>query len=92
MLRVFKVSGEELTHMWIDELHDVRTLKQPLHKICRVGRFRQKLVHNGRILGDAEMVTSAMDIQMVVLPCQTPSENMGFTDAVCGGDSFQVSW
>ena len=50
------------------EVHEVRSLKHRLQKLCGVSRFRQRLLHDGVQLEDGIVLHSPMDIQLVVLP------------------------
>ena len=68
MLHVWWASGEKLAALPGGEVHEVRSLKQRLQKLCGVSRFRQRLLHDGVQLGDGIVLQSPMDIQLVVLP------------------------
>ena len=43
MLRVFSASGHELLARGMEELSDVRALKQDLQELCGLPRFRQRM-------------------------------------------------
>ena len=69
LLRVLKLSGEELATIPVEELSDVRSLKQHLQKTSGLPpRFRQKLLRDGVALDDAMVLDSPMDLNLVVLP------------------------
>ena len=54
MLRITQLSGEELTSIPIEELSDVKALKQRLHENHGLPpRFRQRLLQGGTTLDDA---------------------------------------
>ena len=68
MLRVTKLSGEEVASIAVGEVRDVRSLKRRLSKLPGVPpRFRQRLLLNGRELEDAAELGSPMDLQLVLL-------------------------
>ena len=62
MLRVRKLSGDEVASVAFAELSDVKSLKQRLHQQHGLPpRFRQRLLHLGNTLSDAVMLDSVMD-------------------------------
>mmetsp|Transcript_66832 Transcript_66832/g.156617 ORF Transcript_66832/g.156617 Transcript_66832/m.156617 type:complete len:233 (-) Transcript_66832:8-706(-) len=68
MLRITQLSGEELTSIPIEELSDVKALKQRLHENHGLPpRFRQRLLHGGTTLDDAAKLDSVMDLEVVAL-------------------------
>ena len=73
MLRIRKVSGEELIVAWEEDLvPDVRALKRHLHRLQDLPpRFRQRLLLNGQCLEDKFTVHAAMELELVVLPLIT---------------------
>ncbi|CAE7228115.1 Kcna7, partial [Symbiodinium natans] len=73
MLRVYSMSGEELCATPAEELTDVKALKQQLQSACGCSRFRQKLLHQGRVLNDGECLQGCcIDLDFVLLPfCNT---------------------
>ena len=55
MLRIRKLSGEEVASVPFAELSDVKSLKQRLHQHHGLPpRFRQRLLHKGNTLDDAD--------------------------------------
>ena len=66
MIRVCLVSGDAL-HVAVDEDSDVRSLKRSLQSRCGHPRFRQRLLHEGRILDDEVTVVDLTDLQLVFL-------------------------
>ena len=69
MLRVAKLSGEEVASIEVEEVSDVRSLKQRLSQLHGLPpRFRQRLLLNGRQLEDAAELDSPTDLQLVLLP------------------------
>ena len=71
MLRVWRVSGEELVAMpsqELEEMADVGALKQRLQKICGWPRSMLKLLHDGEPLNDYDELEVPMDMQIVLLP------------------------
>ena len=62
MLRITRLSGEDLASLPLAELSDVKALKQRLHKQHGLPpRFRQRLLHAGNALEDAVILTSVME-------------------------------
>ena len=69
MLRITKLSGEEVASIAVGEVSDVRSLKRRLSQLPGVpSRFRQRLLLNGRELEDAMELDSPMELQLVLLP------------------------
>ena len=68
MLHVWRVSGDELTAIPLEELTDVRALKRRLEWPCGCTRFRQRILHDGENLDDDVMLCGPMDVQLVLLP------------------------
>ena len=69
MLRLRMLSGEAVTSIPVEEIHDVRALKQRLAQ--RHGlppRFRQRVLFQGEILEDTVTLDSPMNLDLVVLP------------------------
>ena len=70
MLHVWRVSGEKWATIPAEssESENVKMLKQHLHGVCGVPRFRQRLLHEGRALGDDETLNLPNDVLLVLLP------------------------
>ncbi|CAE7193983.1 Kidins220, partial [Symbiodinium natans] len=69
MLRVTKLSGEEVASIAVGEVRDARSLKQRLSQLPGVpARFRQRLLLDGSGLEDADELDSPMDLKLVLLP------------------------
>lgn len=67
-LHVCRMSGEEIA-VPRDQLSTVRALKQRLHGLCGVSRFRQRLTHQGTVLvDDARLDAEVTDVELLVLP------------------------
>ena len=66
MLRVAKLSGEEVASIAVGEVSDVRSLKQHLSKqhSSLPPRFRQRVLLNDTGLEDAAQLDSPMDLQL----------------------------
>ena len=76
MLRVTRMSGEELTRVPLTELSDVKSLKQRLKEQHGLPPwFRQRLLHDGNPLDDSVKLDSAMDLQVVVVGFNQATEN-----------------
>ena len=74
MVRVWKMSGEQLVAVAavsIEDMKDVRGLKQTLQWLYGFPVGIQKLLHKGRIMGDSSNLTELMDIHLVLLPLST---------------------
>ena len=88
MLRVWSVSGEEVSAVPVESLTTVRALKQHLQGACGVPRFRQRLLHNGAGLEDASELQSPLDLQLVLLGWLEPSG--AIMDAVETDDMYAL--
>ena len=73
MLTVRLVSGELLAKIPTQELSTVRALKQRLHGLCDAARFRQRLLHDGRLLEDDERLDGPLELQVVLLNFISPT-------------------
>ena len=67
MLHVWKPSGEEAASVPISKVSCVQQLKQHLHMLLGVPRFRQRIVHEDVALDDDAQLASITDVQLVVL-------------------------
>jgi len=66
MLRIRKLSGEEVASLPLAELSDVKALKQRLHQQHGLPpRFRQRLLHESKALDDSVTLDSVFDLQVV---------------------------
>ena len=68
MLRLRMLSGEAVTSIPVEEIHDVKALKQRLAQ--RRGlppRFRQRVLFRGEILKDTVTLDSPMNLDLVLL-------------------------
>ena len=95
MLRISRISGEELTiALGEDLVWDVMELKQHLNQLHGLPqRFRQRLVLQGQILEDTATLHPGMELELVVLafiPNRSPDEVQKFTAAAHGGDFRKV--
>ena len=95
MLRIRRVSGEELTTVLEEDLvPDVRALKRHLNQLHGLPpRFVQRLLLDGQCLEDAATLHSAMELELVVLafiPNRSPDEVQEFTAAAGAGDFDKV--
>ena len=70
MLRIRKVSGEEVTIATEEDLvPDVRALKRHLHRLCGLPpRFGQRLLLHGNCLADTATLQPGMELELVMLP------------------------
>ena len=57
MLRVSSSLGEAVTEVPLSDVTDVKSLKRYLTKAGKPPRFQQRLVHQGEILEDGEMIS-----------------------------------
>ena len=66
MLRIRRLSGEDLACFSLSNLSDVKALKQRLHEQHGLPpRFRQRLLYEGKTLDDADKLNSVLDRQVV---------------------------
>ncbi|CAE7224799.1 ANKRD17 [Symbiodinium sp. CCMP2592] len=87
VLHVWGVSGREVASIPMQELQDARMLKQILHKMCGVPRFRQRLLHDGESLDDGACLDLLEDVQLVLLDyCPASSRDVVelYEAAECG--------
>ena len=92
MLRIRRVSGEELTiALEEDLLPDVRALQRRLNQLYGLPpRFRQRLLLHDKCLEDTATLHPGMELELVLLvfvPNPSPDEMQEFTDAARAGDS-----
>ncbi|CAE7490526.1 fem1a [Symbiodinium necroappetens] len=75
MLRVWRVSGEELISIPVEELTetDAGELKRRLQSVCGWPKSFQRLLHEGAPLEDDAQLDCAMDVQLVMLPLESGS-------------------
>ena len=95
MLRIRKVSGEELTTALEEDLvHDVRALKRRLNQLYGLPpRFGQRLLLHGKCLEDTATLHPGMELELVILafiPDPSPDEVQKFTAAAGAGDFDKV--
>ena len=75
MLQVRMVSGEALTSIPVDEVHDVKGLKQRLTQLHGLPpRFRQRVFCHRENLEEAVRLDSPMDLDLVLLTLSDVSE------------------
>ncbi|CAE7853601.1 ANK1, partial [Symbiodinium necroappetens] len=74
MLRVWLASGALLVSVPVEELSDVKSLKRNLQLLCKVPRFRQRLLHQGVALDDKERLELPTDVHLVMLPFASATE------------------
>ena len=74
MLHVCQFSGQALAVVPIEDVSDVRTLKQHLQSLCGLPRFRQRLLCDGTCLDDHVSLPSPMHLQHVALPFSSVSQ------------------
>ncbi|CAE7448019.1 ANKRD50 [Symbiodinium sp. KB8] len=87
------LSGEEVASMPLEELSDVKALKQQLHRLhCLPARFSQRLSLCGNLLDDTAKLDSPMELELVLLPYAATSETQvdEFTTASAAGSVSQV--
>ena len=95
MLRIRKVSGEELTTALDEDLvPDARALKRRLNQLyCLPPRFQQRLILHGKCLKDNATLHPGMELELVMLafiPNPSPDEVKEFTAAAHAGDFDKV--
>ena len=66
MLRVWKVSGEELARVPVAELSDASELKRYLRVKNNLPICLQELLYNGALLQDDAKLFPAMDVQLIL--------------------------
>ena len=98
VLRVRRISGEEVTAVPVEELSTVRALKRDLQKQSGISRFRQRLLHKGTVLNDDLTLESPLELQLVLLNFIRPEEQeaeprqerMAFFTSCVSGDRSKV--
>eukprot|EP00439_Symbiodinium_sp_Y106_P083969 s746_g24.t1 len=77
MLHIKRLSGEEVTSVYLTELSDVKALKQRLHQQHGLPpRFRQRLLHKSSTLDDALSFASFFDPRVVAATFSEATEEM----------------
>ena len=88
MLRVWRVSGEELHTVPVDELSDVATLKRQLRSKHGFPVCFQQLLHESRRLAEDEKLDAAVDVQLIISPLVEGADGMEeLLEAVETGDA-----
>ena len=95
MLRIKRISGEELTTAPEEDLlPDVRALKRRLNQLYGLPpRFRQRLLLHDKCLEDTATLHPGMELELVLLvfvPNPSPDEVQDFTSAARAGDFDKV--
>mmetsp|Transcript_28507 Transcript_28507/g.66922 ORF Transcript_28507/g.66922 Transcript_28507/m.66922 type:complete len:202 (+) Transcript_28507:50-655(+) len=92
MLRVWRMSGDELAAIPVEELSDVRSLKNELVGLCGQSRCRMRLLHGGACLQDEARLDSPMDISLLLVNFVTPSieERTRIFDSARDGAAFEM--
>ncbi|CAE7533520.1 ANKRD27 [Symbiodinium sp. CCMP2592] len=94
MLRVWRVSGEELISIPVEELTETEAgeLKRRLQSVCGWPKSFQRLLHEGAPLEDDAQLDGPMDVQLVMLPLDSGSGtsqdqlNSALVDAAAEGE------
>ncbi|CAE6924894.1 Kidins220 [Symbiodinium sp. KB8] len=89
MLQVSMLSGEAVTSIAVEEVHDVRGLKQHLTQLHGLPpRFRQRVFFHGENLEDDVKLDSPMDLDLVLLTfADVSAEQVEELTAVAGRGS-----
>ena len=75
MLRIRMLSGEEVAAMPVEELRDVKELKQQLNRLHGLPtRFRQRLFVCGTLLDDSAPLDLLMELELVLLSYSATSQ------------------
>eukprot|EP00439_Symbiodinium_sp_Y106_P075155 s20_g14.t2 len=92
LLCVWRTSGEEAARIPVSHLGHVDELKQLLHSLLGVPRFRQAIVHGDVILDDHARLSAMSDVQLVVLPVSnaSPEDARTFLCAAMWGWEWKV--
>ena len=71
MIRVWRLSGQQLAACSAEEFTDAAALKEHLCKLCGFPVYLQQLLQDGNALGDGAELDAPMDLQVVLLtiPC-----------------------
>ena len=92
MLQVRLASGEMAATVPLGEVSTARALKEHLQRVCGVTRFRQRLLHDGKILADDACLEGPLDLQLVLLNFITalPAERDQLQSASGWGEKARV--
>ncbi|CAE7866986.1 ANK1 [Symbiodinium microadriaticum] len=97
MWRVYLASGDLLVVHIEDLPHavwppSVRVLKQHLGALCGQPRFKQRLLRDGILLEDSELLETSLDLQLVVLPFSetTQAQCRGLMQAIVNNYAQEV--
>ena len=74
MIRVWRVSGEELAAISVEETSDVSELKKQLRKQNGIPLCMQQLLHNGSVLDDSTKLQPTMEVQLVLSSMSTTAQ------------------
>ncbi|CAE7774588.1 mask [Symbiodinium necroappetens] len=89
MLRVFSsFSGELVMAIRSEQASNIASVKRHLQRVHGISCYRQKLLHDGRVLADSEEITSPVDLLVVLLRFGEASaqEMQRFQNAAIHGD------
>ena len=93
MLQLRMLSGEAVTSIPVEEVQDVKGLKQHLNRLHGLPpRFRQRILFRGETLKDTVRLDSAMNLDLVLLTFADVSQQQveDLADAAEQGSAFEV--
>ena len=73
MLRIWRMSGQELPAVSTEEISDVKDLKACLRILHGFPMCMQQLYHNGNNLDNSINIDTPMDVQLVLLAPSSPA-------------------
>ena len=74
MIRIFKMSGEEMSAFTTEETSDVRWIKSTLRRRHGLPLCLQQILHEGSCLDDASKLEAPVDVQLVLLTVSTAQQ------------------
>ena len=76
MLRIWQMSGQELSAISIEEISDVWDMKAALLRQHGFPKCMQQLLHNGINLDNSTKLDEPIDLQLVLKPLSTEAQRL----------------
>ncbi|CAE7566545.1 mask, partial [Symbiodinium pilosum] len=83
MLRIWRMSGQELPAVSIEGISVVRDLKASLCSLHGFPLCMQQLLHNGNGLDDSTKLDAPIDLQLVLLALSTKAQQCEAANELC---------
>ena len=83
MLRIWRMSGQELHVVSMKDISDVRDLKAPLQNQHDFLMCMQQLLHNGNSLEDSTELDTPIDLQLALVALSTEVQQVDAPKELC---------